>query len=103
MISLLVGADYTERDEQNFKEWELATANAVVRAVNKDDAIKEENAKCALALCEHRGVPIVVQLIKGDNLLPMDDDGTSDPYVRITVEGIQEASIVRNETLNPVW
>ena len=103
MISLLVGADYTERDEQNFKEWELASANAVVRAVNKDDAIKEENAKCALALCEHRGVPIVVQLIKGDNLLPMDDDGKSDPYVRITVEGVQKASIVRNETLNPVW
>ena len=103
MISFLIGANYPERSEQNRKEWELAIANAVVSATKGDYENQEINSKCALALCENKGVPIVVQLIKGDNLIPMDDDGNSDPYVTVDVEGIQKASIVRNETLNPVW
>ena len=56
-----------------------------------------------MALCENKGIPMVIKILKGNNLLPADPDGFSDPYVKVTVlDQINESTYMR-ETLNPFW
>ncbi|CAF4417721.1 unnamed protein product [Didymodactylos carnosus] len=42
-------------------------------------------------------------LIKGENLLPMDENGKSDPFVRMKLGTEQGRSKFIRKTLNPVW
>lgn len=47
---------------------------------------------------------MTVTLLRGKNLKPVDKSGTSDPYVKFTVNGevvYKSATIKKN--LNPVW
>ena len=64
----------------------------------------------ALMMCEERGIPIVVELISGHNLPAHDfedeDDpsnGTSDPYVSVSVgEKVKRTETIM-KNLNPKW
>lgn len=46
---------------------------------------------------------LTVHVVEARDLLPMDMDGTSDPYVILRMEDQQSETGVRKSTLNPVW
>ncbi|CAL1686037.1 unnamed protein product [Lasius platythorax] len=46
---------------------------------------------------------VTIVLVEGKNLLPMDIDGLSDPYVKFRLGTEKYKSKVVNKTLNPVW
>eukprot|EP01083_Nonionella_stella_P010271 29316_1 len=93
MISLLMAYQYEQHSDENMAEFEHCVMAAVT-------AGKVREAMC---LCEHKGVPIVVHLENGRVLLPMDDDGASDPYARVSIFDQQQQSSYRKQTLNPNW
>lgn len=49
------------------------------------------------------GSLLSVHIVEARDLTSMYKDGTSDPYVRITLEGQEIESNVKKGTLNPVW
>lgn len=46
---------------------------------------------------------LTVHVVEARDLLPMDMDGTSDPYVILRIEDQQIETQFRKSTLNPVW
>ncbi|XP_067937868.1 multiple C2 and transmembrane domain-containing protein 1-like [Watersipora subatra] len=46
---------------------------------------------------------VKVALMEGSNLLAMDDNGLSDPYVRFKLQNEKYKTKVKNKTLNPKW
>ncbi|THW38135.1 hypothetical protein D6D21_07944 [Aureobasidium pullulans] len=54
---------------------------------------------------DHKGFNLVlrVQVLEGRNLAPKDKNGTSDPYLVITLGDAREATSVIDKTLNPKW
>ncbi|GAB7350415.1 hypothetical protein MBLNU459_g1029t1 [Dothideomycetes sp. NU459] len=54
---------------------------------------------------DHKGMGLVlrVQVLKGRNLAPKDKNGTSDPYLVLTLGDAREATSVVPKTLNPEW
>ena len=46
---------------------------------------------------------LTVHVVEARNLLPMDMEGTSDPYVIMTIEGQRIQTSVKSSDLNPVW
>lgn len=47
---------------------------------------------------------LTVTLLRGTNLKPVDKTGTSDPYVKFTVNGeVVHKSATIKKDLNPVW
>ena len=46
---------------------------------------------------------LLVELIDGENLLPVDKDGLSDPFVKVTVGKKKHKTKVIHDNLNPVW
>ena len=61
-----------------------------------------------MCMCEDVGVPIVVELISGHDLLRMDQseenpDGLSDPYVVASCLGVEKRTPQIFQTINPVW
>jgi len=93
MISFLMAYGYPDHSEFNRAEFEYCVSSAVTTG-----KIRE-----ALCLCEHKGVPIVVRMEKGTELLACDDDGASDPYVRVSIFDIEQTTDYRKQTLNPIW
>merc|ERR1719491_1846026 len=93
MMSLLMAYEYDTRSEDNEAEFEWCVA----------DAITKGRVREALCLCEHKGVPIVVHMAKGEGLMACDDDGQSDPYVRVSIFDQVKTTTYRKQTLNPVW
>ncbi|KAI5244212.1 hypothetical protein E4T42_07145 [Aureobasidium subglaciale] len=54
---------------------------------------------------DHKAFNLVlrVQVLEGRNLAPKDKNGTSDPYLVITLGDAREATSVIDKTLNPKW
>ncbi|THY53466.1 hypothetical protein D6C98_04876 [Aureobasidium pullulans] len=54
---------------------------------------------------DHKGFNLVlrVQVLEGRNLAPKDKNGTSDPYLVITLGDAREATSAIDKTLNPKW
>ena len=59
--------------------------------------------KEALMMCEERGVPIVIEILHGTDLVSMDDNGFSDPYVTVSMLNQQKRTVTVEKTLNPNW
>merc|ERR1712228_98804 len=94
MISLLMAYGYPDHSDENRAEFEHCVSLAVTTG-----KIRE-----ALCLCEHKGVPIVIRMQKGSNMLACDDDNNkSDPYVRVSIFDQQQTTQYRKATLNPIW
>ncbi|KAI4764089.1 hypothetical protein E4T52_01065 [Aureobasidium sp. EXF-3400] len=51
----------------------------------------------------HLNLVLRVQVLEGRNLAPKDKNGTSDPYLVITLGDAREATSVIDKTLNPKW
>lgn len=51
----------------------------------------------------HRQRTVVVELIKGRKLIPRDDNGFSDAYVRLRLAGSTQQSRVVSRSLHPKW
>ena len=46
---------------------------------------------------------LTVHVVEARDLIPMDMDGTSDPYVILRIEDQQIETTFKKSTLNPVW
>ncbi|XP_071503823.1 multiple C2 and transmembrane domain-containing protein 1-like [Diadema antillarum] len=46
---------------------------------------------------------VTITLLEGRNMIPMDDNGFSDPYVKFKLGGEKWKSRVESKTLNPKW
>ncbi|XP_030832835.1 multiple C2 and transmembrane domain-containing protein 1 isoform X3 [Strongylocentrotus purpuratus] len=46
---------------------------------------------------------VTITLLEGRNMVPMDDNGLSDPYVKFKLGGEKWKSRVESKTLNPKW
>ena len=46
---------------------------------------------------------LTVTLVSGENLSPLDETGTRDPFVVFTCNGKTRTSLVKLKTLNPEW
>jgi RAS protein activator-like 1 len=46
---------------------------------------------------------LTVHVVEARDLIPMDVDGTSDPYVILRIEDQQIETTFKKSTLNPVW
>merc|ERR1712130_337184 len=92
MISLLMAYGYPDHSDENRAEFEHCVSLAVTSGIRE-----------ALCLCEHKGVPIVIKIQKGSKLLACDDDGFSDPYVRVSIFDQQQTTQYRKGTLDPIW
>eukprot|EP01084_Bolivina_argentea_P197144 337889_1 len=93
MMSLLMAYEYDKQSDENLAEFEYCVSNAITTG-----KIRE-----ALTLCEQKGVPMVVRMEHGNNMLAMDDDGKSDPYCRVQIFDQQHLTKYRKQTLNPIW
>ena len=114
LMSFLMAYDYDETSEYAEKEFQTCCTRAVTYDPDLDSDCqnmtgeekkerREASIAAAMCLCEDKGVPIVVRVLSGQDLLPMDEDGKSDPYVRVDCLGVEESTSVRPETLNPSW
>lgn len=93
LMSFLVAAGYPEWGEEEAAEFDYCVS----------DAVTSGKVREALCLCEHKGVPIVVRMVHGRDLLAMDDDGKSDPYARVSIFDQEKRTKYRKQTLNPNW
>ena len=49
------------------------------------------------------GSILTVNVVEARDLMPMDSEGISDPYVQLQIEGQRIESNYKKSTLNPVW
>lgn len=95
LASFLMASKYADDHPEEF---EFSVTEAVCR----------NNIKAAMCMCEDVGVPIVVELISGHDLLRMDQsdenpDGLSDPYVVASCLGVEKRTPQIFQTINPIW
>lgn len=60
------------------------------------------NMRKAFGMSRPRG-RIVVELICGQGLIPLDDEGVSDPFFSFSYNMCEQLSSVKPQTLNPVY
>eukprot|EP01084_Bolivina_argentea_P253518 425871_1 len=93
MISLLMASGYAELSDENYFEFK----GCVI------DAIATGKVREAMCLCEDKGIPMVVRMENGRNLIAVNDDGFSDPYVMISIFDSAKQTKYKKHTLNPTW
>jgi len=93
LMTLLMAYKYDEFSEENELEFESCVKKAIT----------DGDVKSALCLCEHKGVPVVVHMERGSNLVACDDDGFSDPYVTVSIFDEQQKTQHIKQSLDPQW
>ncbi|XP_033099875.1 multiple C2 and transmembrane domain-containing protein 1-like isoform X11 [Anneissia japonica] len=63
---------------------------------------KQESQRRKMKMQIWSGV-VTITLLEGRNLIPMDDNGLSDPYIKFKLGHEKYKSKVENKTLNPHW
>ncbi|XP_071964600.1 multiple C2 and transmembrane domain-containing protein 1-like isoform X3 [Antedon mediterranea] len=63
---------------------------------------KQESQRRKIKTQTWSGV-VTVTILEGRNLIPMDDNGLSDPYIKFKLGSEKYKSKVENKTLNPHW
>lgn len=90
------GQDFLEKLKEGFKE----KKEELYRYFQRTSRLADVNRKLKSQIWSS---VVTIVLVEAKNLLPMDIEGLSDPYVKFRLGTEKYKSKVINKTLNPIW
>ncbi|KAK2186384.1 hypothetical protein NP493_202g02019 [Ridgeia piscesae] len=99
-----VRLDLSEKGQTGNMGYLLLQCTLMPRSQDDKNMLTTKVTEAAKKLRTHpRGSVVTVVLVRGTDLLPMDDNGLSDPYVKFRLGNEKYKSKYKPKTLNPVW
>ncbi|XP_063988130.1 multiple C2 and transmembrane domain-containing protein isoform X2 [Diachasmimorpha longicaudata] len=98
--SLTLSPENVVKDPQNLVERVKEKLDDIIRYFQRTNRLADVNRRLKSQIWSS---VVTIVLVEAKNLIPMDIDGESDPYVKFRLGTEKYKSKVVNKTINPVW